>query len=225
MVEILPTYVPQNLPDLIAKIAFTRSFAEVAHVDIDDGILAPVLSWPYTEKGEFSEFDLTGTEGIVRETHLMVEGPRQIGVAFAKAGAERIIGHVEGFNDATEAHGALDAWRQAGAKEVGLSILTGTPIPVLEPLIPACDIVQVMSVASIGLQGAPFYEGAIARIAELHEKYAKLLISVDGGVSLSNIGALAAAGAKRFCVGSALSKAADPAAMYKQLMDLAEAAP
>lgn len=221
-IEIVPTVVAQSESDL-EKSSKIAEFSSWIHVDVDDGIFAPVLSWPYVKKGIYGAFDLSTIGNMHIEAHLMVERPRKIGLAFAAAGAKRIIGHAEAFDSATEAHGALDLWRTHGA-EAGLSILADTPLPVLEPLIPACDFVQVMSIATIGLQGAPFDARAIGRIAKLHEKFSELLISVDGGVSAANIAELVHAGARRFSVGSAIAKAENPEEAYTALKIAAEAA-
>jgi len=91
-------------------------------------------------------------------------------------------------------------------------------------MITACDVVQVMSIATLGKQGAPYDVRAIARIKELHTKYPELVISVDGGVSEKNIADLARAGARRFGVGSAITKAPDPKAAYLNLKAIAESA-
>ncbi|KKW19586.1 MAG: Ribulose-phosphate 3-epimerase [Parcubacteria group bacterium GW2011_GWA2_51_10] len=222
MIEIVPTAVVLKTEDLqlCSKLS---AFAEWVHIDIDDGIFAPVISWPYTKKGIYEVPDLSALGNLKAEIHLMVETERKIGLLFARAGARRIIGHVEAFDTTEAAHGALDVWKKAGA-EAGLSILLDTPLPVLGPLVPACDFVQVMSVATIGLQGALFDPRAIERIAELNALYPELLISVDGGVSSSNIVDLARAGARRFSVGAAISKSADPAKTYAALKIAAESA-
>ena len=56
------------------------------------------------------------------------------------------------------------------------------------------------------------------------ERFPDTLISVDGGVSSDNIADLVRAGARRFGVGSAISKASDPAAAHKALLALAQEA-
>ena len=154
----------------------------------------------------------------------MVEEPLDIGTRFAEAGAHRIIGHVEAFEDEDHVHSALRAWRHEGAREVGLGILLHTPLEVLGHHVLAMDVVQMMTIPSIGRQGIPYDDKAPARVRELHEQYPDLLISVDGGVSLQNVAELSRAGASRFCAGSAIAKASDPAAAYAKLKSLAESA-
>ena len=221
-IEIIPTCVPKSAADLADCARAIHLFSSGIHVDIVDGIFAPSHTWPYTERGVFDGPDLSCVSGFVAEVHLMVEEPRGIGIQFARAGVFRILGHVEAFESADTAHGALDAWRENGAHEVGLGILMETSLELLERLVPVVDVVHMMSIATIGRQGIPYDSRAPARISELHERHPELLISVDGGVSESNVEELARAGARRFGVGSAIAKAADPAAQCLHLKSLAE---
>ncbi len=227
MIEIIPTNTcPPDLAELSRRSDFFAKFSEWVQLDVSDGVFTPERSWPYAE-AQWAELEAL-TEGklpsapdLKYEVHLMVEEPREVGLHLAEAGIQRIIGHVEAFADEKEIQAALSAWRGAGAAEVGLAILLDTPLPVLLPMISACDVVQVMSIATLGRQGAPFDARAVARIQELHAQYPELVISVDGGVSEKNIAELVRAGARRFGVGSAITKAPDPRAAYEHLKSIA----
>lgn len=230
MIEIIPTNTcPPDLAELSRRSAFFAGFAESVQLDISDGAFTPERSWPYAA-GQWTELEslasgsqrLPSIEHLKYETHLMVEEPRELGLRLAQAGVQRIIGHVEAFADEKEILEALSAWRGAGAAEVGLATLLDTSFAVLEPMIGACDVVQVMSIATLGRQGAPFEPRVVVRIEELHTHYPELVISVDGGVSEKNIAALVRAGATRFGVGSAITKATDPKSAYEQLKTIAE---
>ena len=223
-IEIIPTCIPSSAEALAAGADAVRAYARSIHVDITDGLFAPAVTWPYVKKGEFGKFNLAGTRGLVTEVHLMIQNPRALGIEFALAGAERILGHVEAFPSADAASGALREWKENGAREVGLGALLRTPIELIEPLVPLCDVVHLMTIASIGTQGIPYDARGIARIAEFHARFPGTLISVDGGVAESNIADLVHAGAQRFGVGSAISKAENPAAAYEALKALAESA-
>lgn len=232
MIEIIPTNTcPRDFAEMSKRSEFFSGFAEWVQLDISDGAFTAERSWPYGD-GQWAELEslaagaleLPSAPRLKYETHLMVEEPRELGMRLAEAGIVRIIGHVEAFADGREILSALDAWRSAGpakggagAMEVGLALLLDTPLPVLEPMIAACDVVQVMSIATLGAQGAPYDARAVVRIKELHKKYPELVIEVDGGVSEKNIAELAAAGATRFGVGSAITKAPDPKAAYLNL--------
>lgn len=222
--EIIPTCVPSSAEDLAEKARAISAFAPIIHIDIVDGLFAPSHTWPYSAQGVFGAFDLSNISGLTAEIHLMVEEPLDIGTQFCEAGAFRIIGHVEAFEDADHAHSALRTWKRNGTREVGLGILMHTPLEVLEHHLLAMDLVQMMTIPTIGRQGIPYDQGAPARVREAHERYPELLISVDGGVSETNIAELSRAGASRFCAGSAIAKAPDSAAAYKSLQRLAQTA-
>jgi ribulose-phosphate 3-epimerase len=224
MVEIIPTCVPAEAADLSSGADAIRSFADAIHIDIVDGLFAPAYTWPYSEKGVFGAFDLSGAGELLKEVHLMVAEPRAIGIAFAKAGAFRIIGHVEAFSSTDEAHSTLAEWKKSGASEVGLGILMDTPFELLEHHLLIVDVVHMMSISSIGTQGIPYNPAAPARIFEFHKKHPEVLISVDGGVSSTNIADLVRAGVSRFGIGSAIAKAADPRRAYHELKSAAEGA-
>ncbi len=232
MIEIIPTNTcPPDFAELSKRSALFAQFSEWVQLDVSDGVFTAERSWPYGER-QWAELEslalnpsgLPSAGDLKYETHLMVEEPREVGLRLAEAGVRRIIGHVEAFGDEKEIHAALDGWRAAGASEVGLAILLDTPFAVIEPMVPACDVVQVMSIPTLGRQGAPFDARSFERIEELHARYPALLISVDGGVSEKNIAGLVRAGARRFGVGSAITKAPDPKAAYENLVSLAESA-
>lgn len=209
--EVIPTVVPSSLEEVVQARNAYAPFASALHIDAADGRFAPNTTW-MPHSGEKLP------EGTFYEAHLMVENPLAVGVMFARAGAARIIGHVEAFANAESACETFDMWRGAGAKHVGLGILFATPLQELAPYISLCDCVTVMTIARIGVQGIPYEERAVERIKTLHERYPKLTISVDGGVSKRNVAELAHAGAARFSVGSAIAKSADPQKVYDDIL-------
>ena len=221
MIEIFPTAVPKDEKELADRADFARKFSKNFHIDADDGILTPLICWPYVSKGIFDTFDLSATQGLETEVHLMVQDPREIGRRFARAGARAVFGHVETFRDVGDAKQTLDSWKAEGARETGMAILLGTPLEILEGLAPLCDFLCLMSSAQIGAQGAQFDPKVIERIKTVHSRYPELQLEVDIGVSEKTIGDLARAGATRFAAGSVLAKAPDPAAAYEHLIQLA----
>jgi ribulose-phosphate 3-epimerase len=222
IIEIVPTCVPHDVRDLVSSAEKARSFTQKLHIDIDDGIMTAAMTWPFVMPGTFEGVTLTPIAGTEATIHLMTKDPRAIGTALAFAGATCVIGHIESFPSPSDARDALSVWQKSGAIEVGLSILLDTPLEHLKPVIDVCEIVQVMSVASIGLQGAPFDARAIARVQELHERYPHRVIAVDGGINENNIGELVKAGATRFGVGAALMRDPNPIDAYTRLKAAAE---
>lgn len=215
MADIIPTVVPKTLDDVV-KARKRYPFAASLHVDIADGIFAPNTTWAISPTEKLPE-----AAAANYEVHLMVQNPLQAGLSFARAGASRIIGHVEAFDHAERAQEAFDMWQKAGAKEVGIAILMETSLEELTFYVGLCDFVHMMTIATIGKQGIPFDPRSIERVATLHKRYPHITISVDGGESKDTIGQLLDAGATRFCVGSALSKAKDAEKEFARLQKIA----
>jgi len=224
MIEIIPTNTcPKDIAELARRSREFAPFAPLVQLDVADGKFVPALSWPYSEDGHIEQFDnLPETPALAYEVHLMVDQPQDIGERLTHAGAVRIIAHVETFADAQEAKTALEGWKKAGAVQAGVALLLETPLSLLLPVVSSCDVVQLMSIAKLGYQGAPFDSGIFERIRQVHAAYPQLVIEIDGGVSENNIEELVRAGASRFGVGSAITKAPDMKAAYENLKLLAE---
>jgi ribulose-phosphate 3-epimerase len=216
-IEISPTIVPGSLEDVKEVSGRYASFSSRFQIDITDGHFAPNTTWLPKE-------DFLLPSEYTYEAHLMIEEPREMGTRFARAGAARIIGHAEALPSAELAESTFSEWKRMGAREAGLAVLLQTPFERVEPYLPHVDFVLLMTIARIGVQGIPYEARAPERIKEFHTRYPKVLIAVDGGVSEKNIADLVRAGASRFGVGSAISKAADSALAYDRLKILAEEA-
>jgi len=99
----------------------------------------------------------------------------------------------------------LDLIRKSGAK-AGLAINPGTPIAVLEDLLPYLDAVLVMTV-NPGFAGQSLVESTLDKIRRLREMLDKagcaaVNVMVDGNVSFDNAARMRAKGADVFVVGS-----------------------
>lgn len=222
IIEIIPTCVPHDVRDLVQSAEKARSFTQKLHIDIDDGIMTAAMTWPYTKPGTFADVTLNPIAGTEACIHLMTKDPRAIGTALSFAGAVSVVAHIESFASPTDARDAISVWQKSGAIEVGYAILLDTPLEHLKPVVDICEVLQVMSVASIGLQGATFDARAIERVRELHQRYPNRIIAVDGGVNENNIGELVKAGAIRFGVGAAIMKDPNPIDAYTRLKAAAE---
>ncbi|MBM3261555.1 hypothetical protein FJY93_03995 [Candidatus Kaiserbacteria bacterium] len=218
MIDIIPTIVPRTREELEEAVRIAEGFSTRLHVDIDDGLFTSQVTWPYTGLGKYDAQSISLPTAVSIHVHLMVQEPLQIGLDLIRAGAKSVIGHIERCADPSEAEHILTQWRAAGAREVGLAILIDTPLGDMERSILFCDVVQMMSIARVGAQGAPFDPRAIERVSALHKSHPHALISVDGGVNAENVSDLLAAGAKRFCVGSAIMQATDPVDAYKKTL-------
>ena len=210
MPEIIPTVVPECADDIPAALA-RSTFANILHVDFANGTLSRNSTWLPLAPHDFPQ----STHSY--EVHLMVADPLALGLSCARAGAARIIAHVESFANAERARDVFALWRTAGAKEIGIALTMQTPLGACDSYISLVDCVQLMTIQTIGEQGQLFDASAVARVNALHSRHPRLFIAVDGGVTLENISELARAGARRFCVGAALARSDDPASTYEEL--------
>ena len=231
MTEILPTNTcPQDYPELVRRSKAFGTFSPRIHLDISDAKFTPIFSWPYGE-GQWGELEKMAERREVLplakiayyEVHMMVQDPLRIGTYMARVGCRRVLGHLESFSGAHSVKEAFSAWRAGGAEEVGLALLIDTPLFALDEYAAQCDEVLLMSIPVLGRQGAPFDERIFERIRTLHAKHPELTIGIDGGVGESNISNLSKAGARRFGVGSAITKTPNPAAAYAHLLEVAGA--
>lgn len=210
---IIPAIIPKSLTDLKEKLELL-SFAEEIQIDVVDGQFVQDVSWPYAPESN----PLEASKYLKRlfEVDLMVEDSVAAGLAWQKAGAGKLIFHIESFQDRSE----IFNLKAKLSCQIGLSLNNDTSLEELYPYIDSIDFIQLMGIGSIGSQGQPFDVRVLERIATLRALYPNLTLSVDGAVSEENILSLKNAGADRFAVGSNILKAADPRAQYDKLLKI-----
>lgn len=211
---IIPAVIPKSLAQL-QNDTTTLSFQDNLQVDVVDGRLTPFSSWPYEPTGEVSEAKKI-LEPFSFEVDLMVEDPLPAARDWIASGARRLVFHLETLKDPSEAISLA----KENSVEVGLALGNDTPLEALYPHIAKVDFIQLMGIARIGVQGEPFDERVLERVAILHTRYPELIVSVDGGVRQKNIANLKQAGASRFVVGSEILEEQDREAEYRKLESL-----
>ncbi len=141
------------------------------------------------------------------DVHLMVEPVDSLVPMFAKAGANIITFHPEASRHVDR---TLAMIRDHGC-QAGLVFNPATPLDYMAHVMDKLDVVLLMSV-NPGFGGQSFIpetlnklKAARARIDAWKEQTGKtILLEIDGGVKVDNIGAIAAAGADTFVAGSAI---------------------
>jgi ribulose-phosphate 3-epimerase len=135
------------------------------------------------------------------DVHLMIAPADPYIEAFARAGADHIIVHVEA---GPHLHRSLQAIRALG-KKAGVSLNPATPVEAIAAALDYADLVLVMSV-SPGFGGQSFLPASLARIAALKRMIAgrDILIEVDGGIGPGNAASIVAAGADALVAGSSI---------------------
>ncbi len=168
-------------------------------LDVMDGNFVPPISF-----GAQMLAALRPLTDLPIEAHLMVEQPERQIDAFAEAGAACITIHIEATR---HPHRVLQQIHERGC-EAGITLNPGTPVAALEPVLPECDRVQIMSV-NPGWGGQRFIPQALERIREARRRLdangrEAALVAVDGGVNEETIAAIVRAGATWLVAGSAV---------------------
>lgn len=214
--QIAPSVLNADLASLAAEVRRVATTADWIHLDVMDNHFVPNLT-----------FGLPVVESLVRQVdipadcHLMIADPDRWAPGYAEAGAGSVTFHVEAAR--RPARVAKDI-RAAGAR-AGVALKPGTPLSVIDGLVPAIDMILVMTVEP-GFGGQPFMADmlpkvrAARRLADSAD--VDIWVQVDGGVGPDTIEQCAAAGADVFVAGSAVYRAEDPALVVETLRAAAE---
>jgi len=141
------------------------------------------------------------------DVHLMVSPVDRIVDDFAKAGASIISFHPEATAHVDRTIGVI---RDAGCKP-GLVLNPATPLDWLDWTLDKVDLVLLMSV-NPGFGGQSFIAHTLAKLEKARARIdaqrardgREVMLEIDGGVKVDNIGAIARAGADTFVAGSAI---------------------
>ncbi len=142
------------------------------------------------------------------DVHLMVKPVDRIVPDFAKAGANIVSFHPEASEHVDRTIGLI---HECGCK-AGLVFNPATPLDYLDHTLQELDLVLIMSV-NPGFGGQKFIPQALEKVREVRRRIdasgRDVMLEVDGGVKIDNIGDIARAGADTFVAGSAIFGAKD----------------
>ena len=189
--------------------------ADLHHVDVMDGHYVPNISiGPPVVKS------VAQVAKIPLDCHLMVTDPLTYAERFAAFGVWGVTYHVETVEDPV---GTARALREMGVRP-GITLNPATPVEDLIPALPEVDMVLVMSVVP-GFGGQSFMPEVLTKVRALRETYDfRGDIEMDGGIGPNTVAQCVQAGANVFVAGSAIYRAADPAAALAEIRARAEEA-
>lgn len=220
--KIIPAILPKDFKEIEEKAALVKGLADIVQIDICDGKFVPSTTWPYRkdddnfEKIVREEMGMPFWEEIDYEFDLMTKSPGEHEARqWISAGATRIIFHAESSDNLHPAIKTVE-----GLSEIGLALNVETPISIIETVEKHKDhisFIQLMGIDKIGFQGQSFDEKVVDKIKQVKDKYPKMEIQIDGGVSLETAPILAKAGADRMVAGSALFKSDNLVDIFKKM--------
>ncbi|CEF55291.1 ribulose-phosphate 3-epimerase [Acetobacter ghanensis] len=191
--------------------AVAQAGADWIHLDVMDGHFVPNISFgPAVVKA------LRGRTSLPFDVHLMIAPVDPYLEAFAKAGADQILIHIEA---GPHTHRSLQLIRQLGAKP-GIVLCPATPAEAIAEVMDLVDVILVMTV-NPGFGGQKFLTSQLPKITRIRDMIAQsgrdIRLAVDGGIDAQTAPLATQAGADVLIAGSAVYGKADYAAAIASL--------
>jgi len=218
---IAPSILSADFARLGAEVdAVVNAGAEFIHFDVMDNHYVPNLTVGPLVCSALRKHGVTADIDV----HLMVKPVDRLISDFVEAGATYITFHPEASEHVDR---TLQMIVEAGCK-CGLVFNPATPLDYLDFVLDKIDMVLIMSV-NPGYGGQSFIPGALDKLrlarAIIDRSKRPVRLEIDGGVKISNIGEIAAAGADTFVAGSAIFGSENYnqtiAAMYAEIKKVA----
>jgi ribulose-phosphate 3-epimerase len=172
--------------------------ADRIHVDVMDGHFVPNITM-----GPLVVQALRPVTRLPLEVHLMIEEPDRFLDAFAEAGADNLLVHVE---CAVNLHRTVQHVRHLG-KKAGVVLNPATSPVMLAEVLPDVDLVLAMTV-NPGFGGQAFIPSMLGKVRRLRQMIDQVKpdveLEVDGGIDHATAPQAVQAGARVLVAGSAV---------------------
>jgi ribulose-phosphate 3-epimerase len=183
--------------------------ADMLHLDVMDNHYVPNLTVGPLVCEALRKYGITAPIDV----HLMTSPVDELIHQFARAGASHITFHPEASQHIDRSLSLIHHYEL----KAGLAINPATNLDCLDYVLDKIDLILIMSV-NPGFGGQSFIPSALKKIKQASERIEQssrdIILAVDGGVKVDNIGDIAKAGANMFIAGSAIYGCKD----YKEVI-------
>jgi ribulose-phosphate 3-epimerase len=215
-VRLAPSILSADFAHLARDIASAEAGgADLIHVDVMDGHFVPNIT---IGPAVVRAVKKVATRPL--DVHLMISEPDRYIEAFAEAGAAMMSVHVEVL---PHLHRTIAAIKALGV-QAGAVLNPSTPVTAIDEVVGDLDFVLLMSV-NPGFGGQRFIPATLDKIRRLRvlldRAGSTAPIEVDGGVDLTTIQDVVAAGGRILVAGQAVFGAGDPARAVAALREAA----
>ena len=204
-VSIVPTILTDNKQDFRAQVETINTFTRRAQFDVTDGVFAPTQSLDIT--------NIWWPRNWEADLHLMATNPSEHLTTILKLSPSLCILHAEANEDLMPSFQQL---KEAGIK-IGVALLPSTFPGSVKQYIDVADHVLIFA-GQLGVQGSQADLMQMEKIQLVRAMKPEVEIGWDGGANVTNVRALAHADLDVINVGSAISKAENPAAAFQELV-------
>ena len=204
-VTVVPAVLTANKQDYRAQLERINMYTKHIQVDITDGVFAKNQTLDIT--------NVWWPNGWEVDLHMMVERPSFHMDTIFKLRPALCIFHAEVKENLLPIFDAL----HAQDIKAGVALLKPTYPGVAKAYIEAADHVLIFA-GNLGEQGGTADMMQVEKIEIIRGIKPDAVIGWDGGVNMTNLRALAHSGLDVINVGSALSQAENPAAVYQEMV-------
>lgn len=209
MPTIIPTITTDSAEVFQHNITEFQKFSKRIQVDASDGSFAPTTM--------LSLDQMTFPEDTTIDLHIMSARPSDHLAKILELKPSLCIIHAEASDDILNFFNQL---KTAGIK-TGIALLKTTFPGKVQQAITEADHVMIFA-GALGQQGGNIDMMQIEKVPLIRAIKSDIEVGWDGGINLSNVRALAHADIDVLNVGSAITGASDPAAMYQSLITESE---
>ncbi|MBQ3271480.1 hypothetical protein IJH10_02650 [Candidatus Saccharibacteria bacterium] len=205
MAEIVPTILTNDGEQYKKLVTTFQPFAKRVQIDVSDGTFAPSATLPLNQVYWPKEWQI--------DFHIMVVRPSEHLPLILQLKPSLCIFHAESGENLLP---LFEQLKSAGIK-TGVAIMRSTFPGSIKQYIEAADHVLIFA-GEIGKQGSQADMLQTEKIPLVKAINPNAEIGWDGGANLRTVRAIYRAGADVINVGSAISNATDPGAMYESLV-------